>query len=329
MLKHRRLPRAVDLGGTFNHNLRLNRPGQGDVVLRIYRPWVTAGRLVTLRAIRQRLSEAGLPLPRPLAGDRGELVIPVGERLAELEPFVANDGGTDSWGRAETAAGLLGTLHGALAGWRPPVPVVRPRVHTALPDLTLRRWLARTRAVVGSGPRHHRRREALATIAAAERVLTALGAITLAELPVSLTHGDYGHNNLRFRGETPVALLDLDFAGVRPRVADLADLAFSPHWMPSFGQLGRPPARRDWFRVADLIRSYGAATDRPLARGEIVALPALMARLPVAWAAMGWLMSDPVVSVADLAGEIDTAAWLLANRDDLAGSWQTSGAVPS
>ncbi|HEV2529437.1 MAG TPA: phosphotransferase [Thermomicrobiales bacterium] len=313
----------IDLGGTFNRNLRLTGCGGGDVVLRVYRPWVTAGRLATLRAIRQRLADHGLPIPQPLPLDHGQLAGPLGARLAELEPFVASDGGTDSWARANVAAGLLGQLHGALADWRPPVPVVPPRVHTALPEATLRRWLLRTGEVTRAGIRHARRDEAMATLTMAGRVLDAISAVEPVPVPHQLTHGDYGHDNLRFRCGTPVALLDLDFAGVRPRVADLADLAFSPHWMPSFGQLGFPPGRRDWSRVRDLIRHYDAAIGQPLSREEVTALPVLMTRLPVAWAAMGWLIADPVSAVADLAGELDTAAWLLTHRGELARSWQT------
>ncbi len=315
---------GVDLGGVFNRNLRLPDADHGEVVVRVYRPWVTAARLASIGAIRQRLADRGLPVVVPIERDEADRAVRVGWRMVELEPFVANDGGTDSFARARAAAELLGRLHGALDGWTPPGPVVPPRVHTALPDRTLRRWLDRTRTIVARRPDHPRAAAALGALTAADMVRTGLATVENPELPRQLTHGDFGHDNLRFVGETPVALLDFDFAGIRPRIADLADLAFAPHWLPSFGQLGQDPADRDWSRIADLIRSYGGASERPPTPAEVEALPVLMARLPVAWAAMGWLMRDPVTAVADLAGELETAAWLLTHRGEVTAGWEAT-----
>lgn len=86
-------------------------------------------------------------------------------------------------------------------------------------------------------------------------------------LPTQLVHGDYWDNDVLFRSEQMVAVLDFDFAGVRPRVDDLA--------LPLGYLLESGHALAE---VRQLVDAYDSGTDRALTKDERAALPYAMAR---------------------------------------------------
>lgn len=313
-----------DLGGSYNLNLRLTT-SRGPVVLRVYRPWVSAERLSTVQTIRERLLRRGIPVPPSLPAVDGALAITFSGRQVEVEPWQPDDGGTDRPERWLAAGGLLGQLHAALREPGPPGAFVPPQVHNAPSSPVFDDWLGRTVAAVTTAPRTHLATVALGACHDANQLVRRIRQIPRPPLPRQLVHGDYGHENVRFRGDWPCLVVDFDFLSLADRVADLADLAFGPHWMDQFGQTGLAPEDRDWSAVASLVRRYDATSNRPLTPVEIAVLPLAMASVPLNWIAASWLQADPVAAVALVAPELEVAAWLVRHHRELADHWLGAG----
>lgn len=311
----------VDLGGTYNLNLRL-RTERGNVVLRVYRPWVRPDRLAFVQSVRDGLRRHGLPVQTVMPTAEGSRSIMANHRLVEIESWWPDDGGTDSATRNMAAAGLLGPLHTALRMIGSDFPLVPAPVSNALPPDIFDEWLAQTSRAITGVPGSDATARALRACRDAASIARGARRIARPVLPRQLVHGDYGHGNVRFTGDTPSMIVDFDFLDTGERIADLADLAFGPHWMAPFGQLDRPPADRDWDAVASLIRQYDAASDEPLSDDEIAALPVAMAMVPLTWIAASWLQTDAVSAVNIVAPELATAAWLLRHHGDLARHWR-------
>ena len=136
---------ARDLGGTYNLNLRLYTAG-GSFVLRVHRPWVTAERVAVLQSAKQRLAAAGFPVSVPLATTEGKSALRWGNRLVEVEPFVAHDTVADSWDRYPPAFAALARLHDALAAAVDPQTFVPPRVSNYGSPIGLLGWVGQTEA---------------------------------------------------------------------------------------------------------------------------------------------------------------------------------------
>lgn len=311
---------VTDLGGTYNLNLRLQTDPDA-VVLRVYRPWISATRLAATQAARDALAEQGLPVVAPLRSPSGDGATVFDGRLIELDPWRPDDGGTDDQERLHAAAELLGRLHTGFRALSPTVQLASAPVSNDLAPDVFDEWLARTARAVAAAPRTD---QALsAEIACQEAIAIAHRA---RDVPRTvgvrqLVHGDYGHENVRFTGTIPTAIVDFDFLHFGERIMDLADLAFSPHWMSEFGQIALPPDQRDWDVVATLIGCYDAGSDRPLSHGEISVLPLAMASVPLNWLAASWLQDDPVAAVCLIAPELTTAAWLIEHHQELAALW--------
>lgn len=311
----------VDLGGTYNLNLRL-RTERGGVVLRVYRPWVRPDRLAFVQSVRDVLRRHGLPVQAALPTAEGSRSVMSDHRLVEIESWWPDDGSTDSATRNVAAAGLLGRLQTALRAIACEFPLVPAPVSNALLPAVVDGWLARTSRAITGVPGSDATAQALRACRDAASIVHGARRIARPALPRQLVHGDYGHGNVRFTGDTPSMVVDFDFLDVRERIVDLADLAFGPHWMAPFGQIDRPPADRDWAAVASLIRQYDAASDEPLSDDEIAALPVAMAMVPLTWVAASWLQTDAVAAVNLVAPELATAAWLVRHRGDLARHWR-------
>lgn len=316
-----------DLGGTYNLNLRL-RISHGDVVLRVYRPWVTLERLAMTQRVRIALHLQGLPVLPPIPTPSGEVAISVAARLAEIEPWQQDEGGTTDRDRLLAAATLLGRLHDGLREITPDVPFVPAPVSNDLSPAVFDDWLAHTERAIAAAPRMAHTDVATRACYEAARIAEAARAIPRGDGLRQLVHGDYGHQNVRFSESLVTAVVDFDFLHHADRIVDLADLAFSPHWMAEFGQSSQSPAERNWGIVAELIRRYDAASRMPLSQAEIAALPLAMVAVPLNWIAASWLLEDPVAAVALVAPELSTVAWLVDHHRDLARRWisqSTSG----
>lgn len=309
-----------DLGGTYNLNLRLSTR-RGNVVLRVYRPWVSPARLAATQAVRAALRHQGLPVLPPIPTPSGSMAIAIDDRLIEIEPWQPDDGGTTTRARLFAAAGLLGRLHDGLRTITPAVPFVPAPVSNDLSPAVFDDWLRRTHRAIMADPQTGQSGLALRATDEAAGIARSAPSISLGDGVRQLVHGDYGHENVRFIGAEATAIVDFDFLHEGERIVDLADLAFSPHWMHEFGQLDRPPADRDWEIVPELIRRYDDASGEPLTNAEIAALPLAMAAVPLTWIAASWLLEDPAAAAALVAPELPTAAWLVENHRELAAMW--------
>ena len=308
---------ATDIGGTYNLNLRVATAG-GEWVVRVHRPWVGADRLALLHQIRHSLGNAGLPVPEPLAAPGGATILPYGDRLVEVEPFVPHDGSANSWERYAVAFAALGPLHDALAtriGRRAFIP---PRVSNGGTPDTLLAGIAQTAVRIRRTPGDGARSRALALCAEAHDLLVPVRdwwAEGGRALPAAPTHGDYGGENVLFDHERVVAILDFDFLAIRARVFDLAYALF---WALTRLEGRESPERRPWQRARELLARYNAATAQPLTAEESRALPLAMACVPLHWLDEARFLPHPARAVVAQADRVRFARWLCQHRDELA-----------
>ena len=308
------------LGGTFDRTLYI-RAETGTWVLQLAPRWVSPARLDSIQRVRHALAGSDVPVSQAVLAAVGGFQVLMDDRLAELTPWLPADGDIDRWCRLEAAAGLLARFHDVLAGVEI-AGFVPPPVSNGIPSGEYAIWLARTRGAVAAAPADAGdRAAALASCDRAEALHDRADGDGVPTLPTQLTHGDFGHGNVLFRDGTPAAIIDFEFTGMRLRIADLADLAFTPQWRPVFGQAAIPPAARDWSYVGRIVRKYDAQARTPLADAELAALPVAMARLPLVWLAQAALHADPVAAVQLVAPELATSAWLLDQRHRLAARW--------
>jgi homoserine kinase type II len=94
-------------------------------------------------------------------------------------------------------------------------------------------------------------------------VAVAAGEAPYSDMPRQLLHGDFWDNNVLFRDGRVVAVLDLDFMEVGPRIDDLALVLY----------YAGPGAD-----LPSLVRAYAAGADPALSRSERLALPFAIAR---------------------------------------------------
>ena len=275
-----------DLGGSFNLNVLVD-----GHVLRVYGPWVSAERLQELQRIRRVLRSRGAPIPglRPAAD--GSPWGAWGDCVFEVESYMAG-APMDSWERLSTGMRALGRLHSLMADLDVRVP---PPIANHLPqEIALAATLDATAIIRSWGPTAQEERYA-------ECAETLARMLPVTPLPCQLVHGDFWDNNVLFhdseldriqdgtrtvlgrRGAAGVcsshpgfglaAVLDLDFAGVRPRIDDLAlPLGYCVL------DAGARPAD-----VRGLVDAYDAGCTTPLSDGERRALPFAMARMALSF----------------------------------------------
>ncbi len=200
-----------------------------------------------------------------------------------------------------------------------PVPFAPAPVSNVLSETTFDEWLSRTRHQIASVPANLHSFAALHACDEAERLRGLIEAIPRESAPfVQLTHGDFAHENVRFFGSAPVAILDFDFADYRDR---LSDIAYISYWMFEHLQWDQHAAIRDWRQVGGIIRGFGTTSGMPLTQAEIRRLPLMMATIPLNWVAEAWLMDDPVAAVGIVSPQLTTSAWMIANHADLSAMW--------
>lgn len=255
-----RVDRAVKLGGSFNLNVLLD-----GHVLRVYGPWVSAPRLAAIQGLRRALRGRGLPVPAPRPSTDGAPYERFGECVLEVERYVPGEP-MDSRARLRAGMGHLARLHALMADLPLDVP---PPIANHLPqdlaEAATADAMDRLRAWGPTPQEEHLARAAEALARALPRI----------ELPSQPVHGDFWHNNVRWRGDRMVAVLDFDFAGIRPRIDDLA--------LPLTYALGELGPERRIEDVRELLEAYAAACSPPLARDERRALPHAMARMALSF----------------------------------------------
>jgi homoserine kinase type II len=308
---------ARDLGGTYNLNLRLYTAG-GSFVLRVHRPWVTPERVAVLQSVKQRLAAAGFPVSVPLTTSEGEPALRWGNRLVEVEPFVAHDTVADSWDRYPLAFTALARLHDALAAAVDTESFVPPRVSNYGSPTGLLAWVGQTEARIRAHPPGNATARALQVCAASNEVLGKLAdwwPRAAPGLPVQPIHGDYGGGNVLFRRGRGVAVVDFDFLAIRERVYDLA---YCLYWMLLRLAGTELPADLPWEATRGMLDAYDAAAQHRLSRLERQAIPYEIARVPLYWVGEAQYLPDPALTVSRLADSVKFARWTFVHGGDLA-----------
>jgi Ser/Thr protein kinase RdoA (MazF antagonist) len=242
-----------DLGGSFNLNVLVDR-----YVVRVYGPWVSEQRLRTVQRTRRTLAAKGVPIPELVPAVDGSSLCGFGGYVLEVERFVSGER-MATWEQLAVGVRTLGRLHTLMLEVDIDVP---PAIANHLPQELAVSATAEAVGLIRSwGPTEQEERYA----EIAEELADLLPVF---ELPSQPVHGDFWDNNVLFRDGAVVAVLDFDFADVRPRVDDLA---------LSLGyllQTGHSPTE-----VRDLVDAYDAASAVPLSTDERRALPFAMARM--------------------------------------------------
>jgi homoserine kinase type II len=274
-----------DLGGSSCLNV-LVAAGPARYVVRVYRPYMTTGRLAALHLVRQTLERGGVPCA-PLVPTRdGQPWVRSGGRFVEVERFVAHDAAMDCWERLEVGLPVLGRIHtllhdvtlsaeGRTAPFANYLEPVRAQQATARGTARIRSWHP-TPAEVRLADRAD---ELAARVAAGERALSAA-------LPRQMVHGDFWDTNVLFTAGRVVLVLDFDFMGERARIDDLALVLYFADAGATFGHDAEDG---HWLaRLRRLVEAYDRGLDRPLTSRERAALPWAIARQPL-WGIGGWV----------------------------------------
>lgn len=262
-----------DLGGGYNLNL-LAQTDQGDVVIRVYQPWLETARLAALQQVRRYLADRSWPVAasRPTLDGRG--FVRVGNRLLEVEGYMPGGSPMKTWPALRAGMPLLARLHDTLASMSAPAAACAPPFanYLAVDEIV---DVAETagESIAAWGLTETERQYLRSALQLAER-LSGRGTFAM---PSQLVHGDFWDNNVLLDGERLVLLADFDFVGVRPRIDDLALTLFFAN--EEAGRQDRSAERVG--RLRAVVDAYDRALERPLSDEERADLLYAMARSPL------------------------------------------------
>lgn len=249
--------KAVQLGGSWNLNVSVD-----NYVVRVYGPWVEFERLQEVQRVRQQLKRKGMPIPALKLACDGASICTFKDCCVEVEQFI--DGTPmETWPQLLAGFHTLGQLHNCMVKINLEVP---PPVANHLPEELALPATADVLAVIRAWPLT----EAEQQYADAVEELVYL--LPILHLPVQLVHGDFKDNNLVFREDKLVAVLDFDFMGIRPRIDDLA--------LPLHTLLAHGIALS---KVRELLEQYEVGNGTSLSDQERRALPYAMARMALSY----------------------------------------------
>ncbi|MFI6324106.1 phosphotransferase enzyme family protein [Nonomuraea sp. NPDC050556] len=294
-------PVGGDLGGSVNLNLLVS-DGRSRRVARVYRPFVTGGRIGALQAVRNHLARRGVPCVPVVPSLLGNPWEVFQGRVVEVEPYVAALDRMNTLARVRTGLVVLGRIHTLLQAFSVEPSAADPRFanYVAADGLVDAVGIG-TRRIRAWGPTPAEARLA----GLADRLAETLSGHEREPFPRQLVHGDFWDNNVGFRGEQVTLVTDFDFLGERPRVDDLALTLY-------FTSLD---ITRDPAHLSALVSAYETGLDTKLSPRERAAIPYAMARQPL-WSIAVWvaLLDDEDLArrhLAATAAELDWALHLL------------------
>ena len=246
--------------GLLNRGLRITGPGGGYFLKQNLDDagHSSSGAIAAQHRAQAGLRDLGLPVVPPLAARDGRTCVLLRGRRYALFPWVEGEhrSGTALDPEQCSALGaLLGNVHTALAKLHPPVrqPPPSPSADPAQTRRTVAGLLALARDRVPQEPfdalARRRLRERLDLLAEHGHRRPAPDAAP----PTGWVHGDFHSLNLLYRGPDPVAVLDWDRLGLKPRTEEAVRAATLFFHHPDTGVL-------DLLRVRRYARAYRAAS---------------------------------------------------------------------
>jgi len=306
----------MDLGGSRNLNLLVSAKEKRYVV-RVYRSWVPAERVVDIQRVRRLLSSGGTPSSVVIPTLGGTSWTTHEGCLLEMEEYVESDAYMDSWERLAVGLPLLGRTHSLLkkidvswAGKHPPIAN-----HIASEEALT--WTTRAVSRIEHwGPTAQEARFATAALDLAHRLrMTERELVN--QLPHQLVHGDFWDNNVFFRNGKIILITDLDFMGERARIDDVALTLYYTNSTFSEDPLSEERIQR----LRGLLDAYASGLDEPLTSVERLALPLAIARTPLFLMRYIALMETKEAAVKPIAETLPDLEWALHLLTDLA-HWQ-------
>jgi len=236
----------------------------------------------------------------------GRTFLSFADWLVEVEPFV---GGQDmsTWAQLKDGMRMLGTIHTVLSGITAPPGTRRApaanHIDAADVSQTTRRACSAIRAFAASVDE-----ERIASLSEElANVLLSAGDGASMGFPRQLLHGDFWDNNVKFRDDSVVAVLDLDFMEEGARIDDLALVLYYANSGSTFASLRSPLERRQALR--ELVDAYDSGLERHLSREERTALP--LARTPLKYARHLRLCTSAAEQRAVARAEAPELVWVL------------------
>lgn len=263
----------VDIGGSSNLNLYLRSAGDGHV-LRVHRAWVAPARLEAIQSVRADLVRRALPFTEAARTRSGSHWIWVGEHLAEVEPYLAGHD-MEGWQHLMVGMRTLAIVHTELGQILAPPPATAAPAANHVGAHWARLAAARASAIIRSWIGSPADEAMAVSVEGLARELWEAEAEYAGQLVHQLVHGDFWDNNVKFRGDEVIGILDLDFMEERPRMDDLALTLYYayPTLVSERGNEGAMDA------LADLVGSYASKADPALQSPELLALPFAIARM--------------------------------------------------
>ncbi|WP_377270400.1 phosphotransferase [Peterkaempfera sp. SMS 1(5)a] len=244
--------------GLLNHGYRVLTTA-GTYFLKCYVDRTTAvpAAIAAQHHATAALHALGLPTAPPLAARDGRTVVAFAGRRYALFPWVDGShraGHELTPDQCAELGTLLGAVHLALARVHPPVlqPLVQPSADPVRTEELIEELLALAAA--------HRPQDEL-DLLARQRLLERRGLLAShahrrprpdAAPPTGWVHGDFHPLNLLYRGSEPVAILDWDRLGLKPRAEEAVRGATLFFHHPLTGAL-------DLVRVRRFSQAYRAA----------------------------------------------------------------------
>ena len=237
--------------GLLNRGLRLTGP-HGGWFLKQYLDdagHASGSAIAAQHRAIAALRELGLPTAPPLAARDGRTTVLLRGRRYALFPWIEGEHRTGralSRGQCAALGALLGRMHGALAAVHPPVeqPVAVPSADPEQTEHTITELLERSRRHEPQQPfdalARQRLRERRRLLDLYRHRRPGPGDAP----PTGWVHGDFHPLNLLYRGADPVAVLDWDRLGLKPRTEEAVRAATLFFHHPETGVLDLPRLRQ-------------------------------------------------------------------------------------
>jgi homoserine kinase type II len=242
----------------------------------------------------------GVPAPVVTPTHEGEPWTVVGDRLVEVERYVASDARMNSWERLADGLPTLGRIHSLLASIVVSPEGKAPLFANYVESQETIEWTSRGADRIRSWESSEAERLLADLAEELAELVWAAERDAVVDTPLQLVHGDFWDNNVLLRDGHIVLVTDFDFMGERPRIDDLALTLYYTNSTFGGDRLSDDRLRR----LRGLVDAYDSGLDEPLTIDERLALPLAIARQPL-WAVGKWVaLLDDDATARRLAAEI-------------------------